>query len=174
MGAPSRPRARVAFVYPNSRLQLAAEVAAGIAPDSFLLGQNHLAELGYDAFIHEPRIRAVGESDRLSHRARWSVREIVVPWELGDADVVVTALFNLLPAVARLRRRPRTVVLDFGLATTLDRRGGLSGTILRTSLKSAAAVVCLGESQRSRLLHRVDLDPARVHTVHLGIDHEYM
>src|SRR3954454_15098600 len=134
MGAPSRPRARVAFVYPNSRLQLAAEVAAGIAPDSFLLGQNHLAELGYDAFIHEPRIRAVGESGRLSHRVRWSLREPVVPWELGDADVVITALFHLLPSVPRLRRRPRTIVLDFGLATTLDRRRGAGRAVLRMSL----------------------------------------
>jgi hypothetical protein len=36
-------RLRVAFVYPNPRSQLAREVDAGEAPDSTLLGQNHLA-----------------------------------------------------------------------------------------------------------------------------------
>jgi glycosyltransferase involved in cell wall biosynthesis len=167
-------RGKVAFVYSNSRLALAAEVAAGTAPDSTLLGQNHLAELGYETFVHEPRIRAVSEQGGLAHRVRWSARELVVPWELGDADVVVTPLCNLLPAAARLRRRPRTVLLDFGLATILDRRRGASRRVLTTSLRSTAAIVCLSESQRERLLGRTDVPPERVHTVLLGIDHEFL
>src|SRR5579885_1404715 len=109
-------RPRVAFVYPNSRLQLAAEVAAGAGADSFLLGQNLLAEFGYDAFVHEPRLRAVSEDGGLAHRIRWNLREALVPWELRDTDVVVSALPNLLPVSARLRRRPRVVLLDFALA----------------------------------------------------------
>ena len=170
----SRARARVAFVYPNSRLELASEVAVGVAPDSFLLGQNHLGAIGYEAFIHEPRIRAASEHGGLVHRARWGAREIVVPWELGDADIAVTALFNVLPLATRLRRRTRTVVLDFALATVLDRRSGVSGRILRKSLQSADAVVCLSENQRVRLLERIDLPPERLHSVLLGIDHEFM
>jgi len=168
------PRPKVAFVYPNSRLQLAAEVAAGTGADSFLLGQNHLAELGYDAFVHEPRLRAVSEEGGLAHRVRWNLREALVPWELGDADVVVSALPNLLPLSARVRRRPQVVVLDFALATLLDRRSGLERRVLEASLRSAAAVVSLSEVQRRRLLERVALDPRRAHTVLLGIDHEFL
>lgn len=174
MGGRPRPRARVAFVYANSRLRFAAEVASGAAPDSSLLGENHLGDFGYEAFIHEPRIRAVSEHGGLAHRVRWNVRELVTPWELGDADLVVTPLSNLLPVAARLRRRPRTVVLDFALATILDRRGRASRRVLATSLQSAGAIVCLSETQRSRLLTRTDLPPERVHTVLLGIDHEFM
>jgi glycosyltransferase involved in cell wall biosynthesis len=170
----ARGRPKVAFVYPNSRLQLAADVAAGTAADSFLLGQNHLSELGYDAFVHEPRLRAVSEESSLVHRIRWNLREALVPWELAGTDVVVSALPNLLPLSARLRRRPRVVLLDFALATLLDRRRGLEHKVLRASLRSAAAVVSLSEVQRRRLLERIDLDPGRVHTVLLGIDHEFL
>ena len=51
------PRVRAAFVYPNPRSELAAAVAAGKAPDTALLGQNHLAAHGIDARIHELRLR---------------------------------------------------------------------------------------------------------------------
>jgi glycosyltransferase involved in cell wall biosynthesis len=149
-------------------------VAAGSGADSFLLGQNHLGELGYEAFIHEPRIRAVSERGGLGHRVRWNVREMVIPWELGDADIVVSALFNVLPLTARLRRRPRTVALDFAFATVLDRRGGAGRRLLLASLRSASAIVSLSESQRERLLERTGLPPGRVRTVLLGIDHEFL
>lgn len=168
----SRPR--VAFVYANSRLDVSREVATGDAPDSTLLGENHLAEFGYDAFIHEPRIKAVDNGGILPHRLRWSMREVVVPWDLRDTDIVLTSLFNVLPTAARLRRRPRTVVLDFALATILDRRRRAGRHMLMTSLRSATAIVCLSESQRSRLLERTAIDPDRVHAVLLGVDCDFM
>jgi glycosyltransferase involved in cell wall biosynthesis len=167
-------RAKVAFVYPNSRLQLAADVAAGTGADSALLGQNHLGPFGYEAFIHEPRIKAVSDTGGLVHRVRWNVREALIPWELGDTDLVVSALPNLLPASARLRRRPRVVLLDFALATLLDRRRGAAQAILRASLRSAAAIVCLSDVQRIRLLDRVAVAPEHVHTVLLGVDHVFL
>jgi glycosyltransferase involved in cell wall biosynthesis len=167
-------RPRVAFVYPNSRLQLAAEVAAGTAADSGLLGQNHLASLGYEAFVHEPRLKAVSEVSSRVHRLKWNLREALVPWELGDADFVVTSLSNLLPLSANVRRRPKVVVLDFALSTMLDRRTGLAHRLLEASLRASAAVVCLSEVQRQRLLDRLDLDPTHVHAVLLGIDHTFL
>jgi glycosyltransferase involved in cell wall biosynthesis len=45
--------------------------------------------------------------------------------------------------------------------------------LLAESLRSAAAVVCLGESQREQLLAQTGLDPARVHTALLGIDERF-
>ena len=173
-GVAPGPRRQVAFVYANSRLELARQVEAGTAPDSTLLGENHLAEFGYEAFIHEPRVGAVGESGSLAHRLRWNMREVVVPWDLRGTDIIVTSLFNLLPAVARLRRRPRTVVLDFALATILDRRQRASRRVLLASLRSAAAIVCLSESQRSRLLDRTDIEPERVHALLLGVDCDFL
>jgi glycosyltransferase involved in cell wall biosynthesis len=163
---------KIAFVYPNSRIGLAADVAAGVGADSFLLGQNHLGDHGFDAYIHEPHLRAPGESG-IIHQLRWNLREAVIPWELGDADIVVSTLANLLPASARVRRRPNAVILDFALSTLLDRRRGLTRRLFRSSLESAAAIVCLSATQRARLLERVSLDPARVHVVPLGIDHEF-
>ena len=173
LDSPGR-RAKVAFVYPNSRLQLAADVAAGTAADSSLLGQNHLAAFGYQAFIHEPRINAVSDAGGLAHRVRWNIREALIPWELGDADLVVSALANLLPTAARLRGGPRVVLLDFALATLLDRRRGAGRGILLRSLRRADAIVCLSEIQRARLLERVTVEPDRIHTVLLGVDHGFL
>lgn len=167
-------RGRIAYAYPGSRKGLAADVAAGTGADSFLLGQNHLHEFGYEAFIHESRVRAVSETSTISHRVRWAARDVVIPWEIRDADLVVSTLANLLPLSARLRGRPRAVVLDFALATVLDRRRGTGRRLLELSLRSAAAIVCLSDAQRTRLLERVSLDPDRVTTVLLGIDHEFL
>lgn len=149
-------------------------MAAGTAADSFLLGQNHLGALGYDAFVHEPRLKAVSEDSNRLHRLKWNLREALVPWELRNTDVVVTALPNLLPLSARVRRRPKVVVLDFALSTMLDRRSGPARRLLEASLRSSAAIACLSEVQRERLLDRLDLDPGRVHAVLLGIDHTFL
>jgi len=66
------------------------------------------------------------------------------------------------------------IVLDFALSTMLDRRERLARRVLEASLRASAAVVCLSEVQRQRLLERLDLDPARVHAVPLGIDHTFL
>ncbi len=42
---------------------------------------------------------------------------------------------------------------------------------LSRSLKVADAVVCVSETTRSSLLERFEVDPAKVHTVHNGVDH---
>jgi glycosyltransferase involved in cell wall biosynthesis len=166
--------ASVGFVYPNSRLQLAEDVAAGVGADSFLLGQNHLAAFGYDTFIHEPRLTTGGGTGGIRHRIRWSSREAVLPWELGEAEVVFTSLFNVLPLTARIRGRPKVVVFDFALATVLDRSGAFRRRLLSASIRSADAIVSLSNDQRERLLTRVRSNPERVYVCHLGIDHEFL
>ncbi len=163
---------RVAFVYPNSRRELVAEVARGEAPDSTLLGQNHLAALGIAATIHEPRLTRTQRSG-LTHRLSWHLREVTLPWELGDVDVVFTPLANLLPLAARARRRLHIVVVNYGLCMIYERSTRARRRLLAESLRSAAAVVCLGESQREQLLEQTGLDPARAHTALLGIDERF-
>ena len=163
---------RVAFVYPNPRRELVAEVARGQAPDSTLLGHNHLAGLGVDATIHEPRLTRTPRSG-LAHRLTWNLRELTLPWELRDVDVAFTPLANLLPLAARARRRPRVVVVNYGICQIYQRSTRARRRLLAESLRSAAAVVCLGESQREQLLEQTRLDPARVHTALLGIDERF-
>jgi glycosyltransferase involved in cell wall biosynthesis len=159
---------RVAFVYPNSRAELAAEVAAGEAPDSTLLGQNHLAELGLEARVHDPALTRRG-----SGRLRWNLREVVLPWELADVDVACSPLANVFPLAARARRSPQVVVINFGLCTIWARSSAGRRALLARSLRSAAAVVSLGRSQRDLLAEQTGIDPARSHAVLHGIDAGY-
>ena len=169
-GGPDRSPT-VAFVYPNPRRELRAEVAAGRAPDTTLLGQNHLAELGLEARIHDPPVSPIG--GRLLQRALWNLRELGLPWQLGDADVVITPLAQLFPLAARARRRPRVVVVNYGLCTIWARSSVARRRLLEASLRSAGAVVCLGEWQRQLLLRQTRLSPERVSTVLLGADERY-
>jgi len=156
---------KVAFVYPNPRAELAAQVATGDAPDSTLLGQNHLAALGIDARLHDPAL-----TRRRGGRLRWNLREVTLPWELGDADVALTPLAALFPLAARARRRQRVVVVNYGLCTIWDRSSRARRKLLGASLRSAAAVVCLGEWQRERLEEQTG---AQATTALLGIDERY-
>src|ERR1043166_7605547 len=145
-------RPRVAFVYPNPRRDLAAEVADGRAPDTTLLGENHLAELGLDATSEdfEPRGGRLG----------WNLREPAIAWRLASrADVVFTPLAALLPLAARAPGRLQVVVVNYGLCTIWERSGSVRRRLLRTSLASAARVVCLGSSQREQLLAQTGLTP---------------
>jgi glycosyltransferase involved in cell wall biosynthesis len=163
---------RVAFVYPNSRRELVADVERGEAPDSTLLGQNHLAGLGIEAHIHEPRLTRTPHSG-LAHRLTWNLRELTLPWELREADVAFTPLANLLPLAARARPGLRVVVVNYGLCMIYERSSRARRRLLAESLRSASAVVCLGKYQREQLLAQIGLDPARVRTALLGIDERF-
>jgi glycosyltransferase involved in cell wall biosynthesis len=107
-------RPRVVFVYPNPRRRLAEEVQLGVAPDSTLLGQNHLASLGIDARIHDPLLTRRALPQPLS-RVTWNVRELTIPWEVGHADALFTPLAQVLPLAARMRRRVRELALPWEL-----------------------------------------------------------
>ena len=160
---------RVAFVYANPRGALASEVAEGRAPDTTLYGQNHLAELGFESRIYDPALTRRRLPGPVA-RGAWYLRELTLPLELRDADVVLSALAMLYPAAVRPLRRPRVVVLNFGLNLIYARAARARRGLLRGSLRSAAGVVCLGESQRRTLLELTGLAPERVHTALIGVD----
>jgi glycosyltransferase involved in cell wall biosynthesis len=65
------------------------------------------------------------------------------------------------------------VVVNYGLNTTWERSSGSRRRLLGASLRAAATVVCLGESQRRRTIEQAGLRPERVRTVLLGIDERY-
>jgi glycosyltransferase involved in cell wall biosynthesis len=96
-----------------------------------------------------------------------------LPFELGRTDVVFTPLANLFPLTARLRRLP-VVVVNYGLNLILRRSSPARRRLLSASLRSAGAVVCLGESQRAGTIELAGLDPDRVHVVLLGADVEWL
>ena len=169
---PGAPGPRVAFVFPNPRAALAAAVARGEAPDSTLLGQNHMAAHGIDAFLHDPWLTRHVKGDTPLHRVAWNLREVLLPFELTDADAVFTPLAAAFPLVAQARRLP-VVVVNYGLCLIHERAGAARRRLLAANLRSAHSVVCLGESQRLQLIEQAGLDPARVHTVLLGIDQEW-
>jgi glycosyltransferase involved in cell wall biosynthesis len=166
-------RLRAAFVYPNSRAGLAADVAAGRAPDTALLGQNHLAELGVDARIHEPRVHRRDRAPGAVHRVLWNLRELALPLGLRRDDVAVTPLVNLFPLAARAARRPRVVVFDWGLGAAFARASGPRRRLLAAAVRSAAAVLSPSEAQRVDAIERFGLDERRVHTVELGVDERF-
>ena len=165
---------RVAFVYPNSRRTLAAGVAAGTAPDTALLGQNHLDAFGIEARIHEPRVGRGQGAGRLMHRVTWNARELTLPLELRDVDVAVTSLVNLFPLAARVAgRRPRVLLFDWGLSAALARASRPRRALLRRALAAADAIACPSPAQRTQLVDATGLDERRVHTIELGADERF-
>jgi glycosyltransferase involved in cell wall biosynthesis len=155
---------RAVFAYPNPRRAYAAEVARGEAPDSQLLGQNHLVEHGIDARIHDSLLSA---APRPVAGLAWRAREVVVPFELGRADVLLTGQANVLPLVARARRLP-TVVVNYGLSQQYRRASTARRRLLRASFRSASRIVCFGATQSDELASL-----AAVETIPFGVDERW-
>lgn len=151
---------RAVFVYPNPRGPLAAAVAQGEAPDSTLLGQNHLHEQGIDAVIYDPPLSG-------SSRLTWMLREAVAAYGLPRAEVLVSGLANVLPLTARTRSL-RVVVVNYGLNSVFRRAAGARRRLLATSLRSAAAIVSFGRGQSDDLGAFVDAN--KLAPVPFGID----
>jgi glycosyltransferase involved in cell wall biosynthesis len=160
---------RVAYVFPNSRRELIAQCAAGEAPDTHLLGLNHLERFGIHAEAREPTLDV--RAPWVPTRARWHLREVALPWELRDVDAIFTPLANLIPLSARLRRgRPPVLVYNFGLNTILRRGSAARRRFLEASLRQTFRVACLGPSQRDELLGLTGIDPEHVAVALHGVD----
>lgn len=162
---------RATFVYLNSRRELLKGIRRGDEPDTTLYGALQLEEHGIEVRFHDPFLNRVVRP-AAAVRAAWSLRELTTPFELGRTDAVVTSLAALLPLAARARRLP-VVALDFGLQVIWSRASSARRRLLRASLRSAARVVCVGESQRRDLLELARLDPTRVVTLHVPVDAEF-
>ena len=162
---------RVAYVFPNSRRELIAQCAVGEAPDTHLLGLNQLAQFGIEAEAREPVLDR--RAAFLPTRVRWHLREVPLPWELRDVDVVFTPLANVIPLTARLRGTPPVLVYNFGLNTILRRAGRARRRLLVASLRRAASVIALGQSQRHELLELAELEPSRASIAVHGVDERF-
>jgi glycosyltransferase involved in cell wall biosynthesis len=163
----------VAFVYPNPRNALLSKIASGAAPDTNLLGANRLGNSGIEARVHDSVVLRKPGAHPLVARMRWHLRELVVPWELRGEDAIVTPLFTLLPLAARPVRRLRVVVIAYGVVAAWRRSGSTRRRLLRSSLRSASAVVAISEAGRTALIDEVRLEPERVHVAPLGVDGDW-
>ena len=163
---------KTVFLYHNPRERLLADVEAGTAPDTGLLGSNHLAEFGIEASVEAPRMQVKHRKGRLLHRMLWNVREIPVAWEL-DADVVCSFWTRLFPLIARMRGKPAVVAFNVQLCTTYLRASRPRRRLMGAALRSAQAVVCFASAQREQLLRQHALDPDRVHMVPFGVDERF-
>lgn len=159
---------RATFVYPNSRRDLLAGIERGEEPDSTLHGALFLGEHGIEARFHDPLLTRLPLPERLD-RLAWNARELTTPYELRGTDVVFTPLAALLPLAARGRRLP-VVAINFGLNLIWRRASRARRMLLRSSLRAAARVICLGEAQRSELIAAAGLDPERVVTLPIPVD----
>lgn len=166
-------RARTTFVYANSRTELQQGVASGVAPDTGLLGENHLRAAGLEAVAYEPLLQRWRPPTRLA-RLAWNLREVTLPWELGRSGVLCAALGPILPLSARVRRGPKVILFNMSLCTRLDRSSASRRRLVAAGVRAADAIVCFAESQRERLLQQTDCDPARVHTLELGVDERFL
>jgi glycosyltransferase involved in cell wall biosynthesis len=162
---------RATFVYPNSRRDLLAGIEKGEEPDSTLHGALYLGDHDIDVRFHDPILTRRGLPPPLD-RVAWNLRELTTPYELGRTDVVFTPLAALLPLAARGRRLP-VVAINFGLNLIWRRASRARRVLLRSSLRAAARVICLGESQRSELVASAGLDAARVVTMPIPVDTEF-
>ena len=167
----SKIAVKATFVFPNPRRDLSAGVAAWTEPDSTLLGANHLRAHGIDARVHDPLLTRRTFRPPLD-RLAWNARELMLPFELGRTDVVFTPLATTLPLAARARRLP-VVVVNYGLNLILRRAARGRRALLCRSLRSAATVIFLGESQRAELVDNVRLSEERSCTMLLPVDESF-
>jgi glycosyltransferase involved in cell wall biosynthesis len=163
----------VAYVYPNSRARLHRQIERGVAPDTGLLGLNHLHREGLDAVACEPLLQRHPLPGPL-RRVGWTLRELTLPWEVGRDDVLCSALGPLTPLAARAHRGPATILLNMGLCARLARSTRRRRRLLAAGIRDAEAVVCFAEAQRERLLEQTGCEPEQVHTLQLGVDAEFL
>jgi glycosyltransferase involved in cell wall biosynthesis len=164
----------VAYVYASRRgPDLAAELAHR-APDTGLLGLNHLAAHGIDARIHAPRYQRRPRSGQLGRVAALA-EQATVPWLVG-ADVVFTPSLGVLVPSGRLAHRAgraAVVVLNFNLSTRYAAASPARRRALKAQAGSATFVVSPSEAQTDFLVGEVGLDPSRVRTVEAGVDTDH-
>jgi glycosyltransferase involved in cell wall biosynthesis len=161
---------RVTIVYPNPRSRLIAEARAGNAPQTTLLALDQLARRGLDVRVRDSLLDT--RAGVLPKRLRWHLRELTLPWEAGETDVLFTPLANVIPLTARVRRLP-IVVFNFGLNTILRRANAPRRAALAAAVRQATAVISLAATQRDELRELARVEAARAHVALHGVDDSF-
>ena len=165
---------RVAFVYARSRNSLREMIERGEAPDTGLLGQNHLSAFGIDAEIRESAMRRRHRGGGVIHRLTWTGRELTVPLELRGYDAICTTNGPVLSLVSRTLHCPPVLLFNMSICQGLRRSAGPKLSMLAAGVRAAGAVICFADAQRESLIELTGADPARIHTVGLGVDARFL
>jgi glycosyltransferase involved in cell wall biosynthesis len=165
---------RVAFVYTRPRVELRDAIARGEAPDTGLLGQNHLAELGVEAHLLDSALRRQHHGRGLLHRLSWTARELTLPLEARGYDAICGTVGPTLALSSRTLRGPAVVLLNMSICQSIRRARDAKRRLLAAGVRAAGAVICFAEAQRDDLLGLSGADPKRVHAVGLGVDERFL
>lgn len=165
---------RVAYVYAKSRHDLLNSIERGEAPDTGLLGQNHLAEHGIAADIKDSALRRRHRAGGVAHRLTWLGREWTIPVEAREYDAICSPLGPSLALASRASRGPKIVLLNMSLCQSLRRSTGTKRRMLAGGIRAATAVVCFADAQRESLVELSGARPERVHSLGLGVDERFL
>lgn len=160
---------KVTFVFSQPKDQFLEKLAAGHAPDSGLLGQNHLPDLGIETGVYTPVLSRRNWRSARNARLAWYLRELTLPFELGDSDVVCTPLCRAYPLV---ERRRRVFILNEGLCNTLSRPFRYR-RLVTASVRASEGVICFSEANREQLIAQTGLSPDRVHAIPISVDDRF-
>jgi len=160
---------KVSFVFSRSKRSYLDLVASGQAPDSGLMGQNHLQGLGIDSEVYDPLITRRSGRDVRGGRAAVYLRELTLPFELGGTDVVFTTLNRAYPLV---ERRRKVLLMNEIVCTSIARRPRYRA-VLSASVRAADGVLCFSEQNRRDVIAQTGADPARVHALPMTVDENF-
>ena len=165
---------RIAYVYARPRQPLVDAISRGEAPDTGLLGQNHLAGLGIEADIRDSSLRRRHFAGGIAHRLTWAGRELTIPLELRRYDAICSPIGPVLPLASKATRGPRIVLLNMSICQSLRRSTGAKRRALAAGVRAAGAVVCFADSQRESLIALTGAHSERIHSIGLGVDERFL
>lgn len=162
---------QVLYLFAGERKKLEAEWRAGLAPDTHLIGFNHLAEEGIKASYAENRFL------NGLRKLNYDLTNLFLLPFLFRYDVVFSGASLSLPffakAVFRIKT-PKFVWYNTFFTNTLkrNRKAGIKRWMIRTAIASLDAVICPSAAQREFLIAE-GFDPAKIFFVANGVDERY-
>jgi glycosyltransferase involved in cell wall biosynthesis len=165
---------KAAFVYAQPRESLREMIDRGEAPDTGLLGQNHLATFGVHADVRDSILRRRHRAGGVMHRLTWTCRELTIPLELRQYDTILTTIGPTLSLASRALRCPPVMLFNMAICQSLRRSNGPRRRMLAAGVRAAGAVICFAEAQRESLIELAGADGARIHTMGLGVDERFL
>ncbi len=143
-------------LFPKRRAGLRARVARGEAPDTLLMGLNHLGDHGIDVQLLDPPLGRGG-----------LLQQAIALTRLRDFDAVICKDLTSGTLLSRFAgaRRPPLLYLDVVLNSP-----SRPGTLLGPLVRGADGYVVCTRALRGLLVQNLGLPPAAIHHVPWGVD----
>ncbi len=163
---------RLLYVYSTRKRALLEAWQRGEQPDNLLFGYNWMHELGVQATLYEPEYGPLGRRiyqlvGRLGPEA---VQLRTLPlFPRHDAVFLTVGLGLALLSTLLGPKRPPLIYFNQRLSTLL-RRGGLVGLLVRLAAPRCDRIVCISRGQMRVLRERCGIPAERLAFVPLNID----